>query len=170
MAFSPDETKILYEATRSATIPQIINPPLVATNPTEEKRAIEPGKIYVYDSREDKNFLVLDKSELPQPAVSASPTPSPRGRTNVNPSPTLITNSLQPVNVYWFPTNRHLVLTLPGKVDIMEYDRTNWVTVYAGPFVEGFIAPWPNGSRIIIMTNLNPGQSTLPNLYTVNLR
>jgi len=73
-------------------------------------------------------------------------------------------------NIHWFPTNRHLVLTLPGKIDIMEYDRTNWVTVYAGPFVDGFIVPWPNGSRIIVMTNLNPGVSLLPNLYTVNLR
>ena len=75
-----------------------------------------------------------------------------------------------PVPVYWFPTSRHLVLTLPGKIDIMEYDRTNWVTVYSGPFVDGFMAPWPGGSRIIIMTNLNPGVSAIPNLYTVNLR
>src|SRR3990172_5310980 len=65
---------------------------------------------------------------------------------------------------------RNLVLTFDCKIDIMEYDRTNWVTVYQGPFAEGFIAPWPNGSRIIILTNLNPRVSAPPNLYTVNLR
>jgi hypothetical protein len=144
ITFSPDETKLLYEATKSATIPQVIVPPLIGTNSTEEERTIQPGKIYVYDSHEDKNYFLLDKKELLKPS-----------------------SSHQPV---WFPTNRHLLLMLDGKIDVMEYDRTNWITVYAGPFTDGFMAPWPNGSRIIVLTNLNPKASTLPNLYTVNLR
>ena len=177
IAFSPDETKILYEATSSATLPPVITPALIGTNPTEEKRALEPGKIYVYDSKEDKNFLVLDEKELPQVTEEKNPKPKTQ-----NPKPfdlaqdrqiqnsKEIGNSGTEVPVHWFPTSRHLVLTLPGKIDIMEYDRTNWVTVYSGPFVEGFLAPWPNASRIVVLTNLNPGVSELPNLYTVNLR
>lgn len=141
-SLSPDETKILYEATASASIPIIINPPLIGTNPTEEIRSIVPGNIYVYDSKEDKNYLILEKKEIPK----------------------------KPNFIHWFPTSRHILLTLPGKIDIMEYDRTNWVTVYAGPFEGDFIAPWSNGSRIVILTNLNPGVSSLPNLYAVNLR
>ncbi len=170
IAFSPDETKFLYEATASAVMPSVLIPPLIGTNPTEEKRKIEPGKLYVYDSREDKNYFVLDKKELEQ--LTPSPTASPKNK-SVLPSPSpsqLATGYKLPSNIYWFPTNRHLVLTLPGKIDIMEYDRTNWVTVYSGPFIDGFIAPWPNGSRIIVLTNLNPGVARLPNLYTVNLR
>lgn len=169
IALSPDESKILYEATAAATLPQVIVPPLIGTNPTEENRDIIPGKFYVYDSREDRNYFVLDRSELPASTISAALKPSPKtsliGNLKLE-----IGNSGAQAPVYWFPTNRHLVLTLPGKIDIMEYDRTNWVTVYSGPFVDGFIAPWPNGSRIIIMTNLNPGQSSFSNLYTVNLR
>lgn len=145
ISFSPDETKLLYEATASATIPQVIVPPLIGTNSTPEDRNIKPGKLYVYDSREDKNYFLLDKKELPQPASPAAA-------------------------LHWFPTSRHLLFTLKGKIDVMEYDRTNWVTIYSGPFVDNFVAPWSNGSRIIILTNLNGDATTLPNLYTVNLR
>ena len=167
ISFSPDESKFLYEATASATLPQVIRPPLIGTNSTAEQRKIEPGKIYVYDSKEDKNYFLLDKKELPTP--STNPSPSTK-KVSPFPNQLSINNYQLTIPLRWFPTSRHLVLTLPGKIDIMEYDRTNWVTVYSGPFVDGFIAPWPGGSRIIIMTNLNPGQSTLPNLYTVNLR
>ena len=159
LAVSPDETKVLYEATSAATIPLIIEPALIGTNPTEETRSIEPKKLYVYDSREDKNYFLLDRSELPP-----NPPRADRADTPVLPS------YAQPSAIGWFPTNKHLLLTLPGKIDVMEYDRTNWTTIYAGPFVEGFVAPWPNSSRLVIVTNLNPSAGVLPNLYTVNLR
>ncbi len=139
ISFSPDETKILYEATASATIPLVLVPPLIGTNSTPEDRNIKPGKFYVYDSREDKNYFLLNKKE--------------------------ISGAIQ-----WFPTSRHLLLTLKSKIDVIEYDRTNWITIYSGPFVDDFVAPWSNGSRIIILTNLNGDALSLPNLYTVNLR
>lgn len=139
LSFSPDESKLLYEATGSATIPIITDPPMLGANPTEESRTIKPGNFYVYDSREDKNYLLLEKKEA----------------------------LMAPI---WFPTNKHLLLIGKGKIDVMEYDRTNWTTLYSGPFDESFVTPWPTGSRIVILTNLNPGAGNLPNLYTVNLR
>ncbi len=139
LSFSPDETKLLYEATASATIPVIIDPPMIGSNPTEEVRTVKPGNLYIYDSREDKNYLLLEKKEA----------------------------LMTPV---WFPTNKHLLLVGRGKIDVLEYDRTNWTTLYSGPFQEDFVTPWPTGSRIVILTNLNPGAGNLPNLYTVNLR
>jgi hypothetical protein len=172
ISFSPDETKFAYEATASATLPPVIIPPLIGANSTPETRHVVPGKIYVYDGKEDKNYFLFDKTEV----VIPSPTPT-RGTTRQpTPTPTPLLNSQlssltsQQYPFRWFPTNRHLILTLPGKIDILEYDRTNWITVYAGPFLNNFVAPWPGGSRIIIVTNLNPGGSPLPNLYTVNLR
>lgn len=140
LSFSPDETKILYEATASATIPEAITPPLIGTNSTKEERTITPGNLYVYDSKEDKNYFLLTKKEAGQSKI------------------------------IWFPTSRHILLTFPTKIDVLEYDRTNWITIYSGPFVDGFVAPWNNGSRIIVMTNLNADATSLPNLYTVNLR
>ena len=58
ITFSPDETRILFVATASATIPDEITPPLAATNTQPESRKIESGKTYVYDLKEDKNFLI----------------------------------------------------------------------------------------------------------------
>lgn len=58
LMFSPDNTKILYTATASAVIPEKLIPPLLATSTQEENRGIEPGNIYVFDLKEDKNFLV----------------------------------------------------------------------------------------------------------------
>ncbi len=166
IAFSPDETKLLYEATASAVLPSVINPPLIGANSTEETRTISAGKFYIYDSHEDKNYFVLDAKEIPV----ASPTPQSK-KPQVATQPLRLSTFDEPSSkLMWFPTNRHLLLGFNGKVDIMEYDRTNWSTIYSGPFVDGFLAPWPNSSRIVILTNLNPGASTLPNLYTINLR
>lgn len=58
--FSPDETKILYEATASATIPTMIKPALIGTNPTEEDRNLKPGSTYIYDIKEDRNYIIKD--------------------------------------------------------------------------------------------------------------
>ncbi|MDP1722558.1 MAG: PEGA domain-containing protein [Candidatus Gottesmanbacteria bacterium] len=172
VSFSPDESKLLYEATAAATIPQVILPPMIGTNPTEEVRTITPGNLYVYDSKEDRNYFLLAKKELPTPTAHPKPPQATR------PSSSsiglldnwIIGNSTASNAVAWFPTSRHLLLVISGKIDVMEYDRTNWTTLYSGPFDGSFLAPWPTGSRLVILTNLNPGASTLPNLYTVNLR
>lgn len=169
LAVSPDETKVLYEATAGATIPTIISPALIGTNPTEEVRSIEPNKLYVYDSREDKNYFLLDRSELP-PAKSREAGSGFAGQDPALRDKTILPSYAQTSAIGWFPTNKHLLLTLQGKIDVVEYDRTNWTTIYAGPFTPGFVAPWPNGSRLVIVTNLNPSAGSLPNLYTVNLR
>lgn len=64
IAFSPDETKILYQATGSATIPVIIEPPLIGTNPTEETRNLTPDNLYIYDIKEDRNYLISTPGTL----------------------------------------------------------------------------------------------------------
>lgn len=65
LAFSPDETKILHEATASATLPQIIKPSLIGTNSTPEVRELTPGKVYVYDIKEDRNYILGSVPEIP---------------------------------------------------------------------------------------------------------
>jgi len=136
LALSPDETKILYQATASATLPQLLISPPIATNPTQEKRTLAPGTIYVYDIKEDKNYE--------------------------------ITNSQLPITNYsWFPSSRHLIEVTSDKISILEYDGTNKVTIYNGPF-EKFVAAAPGGGKLLILTSYNrPGQA---NLYSLNLR
>ncbi|KKP60357.1 MAG: hypothetical protein UR56_C0025G0008 [Candidatus Roizmanbacteria bacterium GW2011_GWC2_34_23] len=59
ISFSPNETKILYRAKEGVKLPFMIKPPLISTNQTPEERLIIKDRVYVYDRKEDKNFLIL---------------------------------------------------------------------------------------------------------------
>lgn len=138
LAFSPDENKILYQATASATLSPILLSPPPATNPTLENRQLKPENLYVYDLKEDKNYLIGNKLG----------------------------------NLSWFPTSRHLILSEKEKISIMEYDGTNQVVVYAGPFSQ-FLTPTTGGKKLLILTSYNhpDNQATgSANLYSINLR
>ncbi|RJR28492.1 PEGA domain-containing protein [Candidatus Microgenomates bacterium] len=58
--FAPDESKVLYEASSSGTIPSDVIRPLPGASTQAEEREIVPGKSYVFDLKEDKNFLVAN--------------------------------------------------------------------------------------------------------------
>lgn len=146
VSWSPDTTKILYIASQSATIPQIITPALIGTDSTPEQRSIEQGKVYVYDIKEDKNFKILD---------------------NNNGSQFMVQNSEFPLK--WLSDSNHLLYNHDKKIDVMEYDRGNETTVYAGPFLDNYVFPWPTGGKFVILTNLG-NQDIPPNLYTVSLK
>lgn len=169
ISFSPDETKILYEATASATIPQIIKPAKIGVDPTEEVRTLKSGNVYVYDIKEDRNYVLGDAGVL---GVSGKiPTPTPTATRIPAPTPTpipLVPSS--PVAIQWLPTSRHLLFVNQGKLEVTEYDGTIRQTVYAGPFEDGFAVPWTSGSKLVILTNLNTAASALPNFYAVNIR
>jgi hypothetical protein len=144
LEWSGDETKILYQASRSASIPLIITPRLIGTDSTPEIRDIKKGEIYVYDAKEDKNYKILDS--LPAKNEPDSPLP-----------------------IMWYPDSKHLVYVHSGKIDMMDYDGQNETTVYAGPFVDGYVFSWPDATKLVILTNLgNP--SITPNLYTIGLK
>lgn len=142
LEWSDDETKILYVASKSATLPQVIIPALIGTDSTPEVRNIEEGAVYVYDIKEDRNYKILD------------------GLT------TKIENQRE---IMFSPDSKHLIYVHDAKIDIMEYDKGNQTTIYAGPFEGNYVFPWPDATRIVILTNLgNPLIS--PNLYTISLK
>ena len=133
-------------ASQSAELPIIITPRLIGTDSTPEVRNIQKGVIYVYDIKEDRNYKIIDS--LPNSAnlniYSASP-------------------------IVWFPDSKHLIYDHNNRIDILEYDATNQTTIYAGPFVDSYVFPWSDGSRIVILTDLgNPNAA--PNLYTVDIK
>ena len=71
--------------------------------------------------------------------------------------------------IMWYPDSKHLVYVHDGKIDMMEYDAGNQTTVYAGPFVDDYVFPWPDATKLVILTNL--GNPTIaPNLYTLGLK
>ncbi len=144
LQWSSDETKILYQASESATIPLIINPALIGTNSTPQAREIKKGEVYVYDIKEDRNYLIL--SSLPTPTTENGELP-----------------------ILWYPDSKHLVYVHDGQIDMMEYDAQNQTTVYAGPFMDSYVFPWPDATKLVILTNLgNP--NIAPNLYTIGLK
>lgn len=166
VAFSPDETKILYQAKQNATVPKIIEPALIGANQTSEVRTIEQDKLYVYDRKEDKNFVL----NVP---------------INVN---ELVANENQPVTempnviaiddelrdhihgfLRWFPDSSHLVIKDDNEIDIMSYDGTNRITVYSGPFQKEFYAIAPDWN-LLILANLNPQNNEFGDLYSIGIR
>lgn len=72
----------------------------------------------------------------------------------------------------WLPEakSNHLVLVEDRQISIIEAEGTNKVIIFGGEFEENFVAPWPDGSKLVILTSLNRPAGTPPNLYTINLR
>jgi len=56
--FSPDNNKILYTASSSATIQDNIIKPLPGASTQKQERYIKVGRMYIYDIKEDRNFLI----------------------------------------------------------------------------------------------------------------
>jgi hypothetical protein len=196
---SPNQEKFMYTATASAIIPDnIIEKPLT-TNTQPEQRNLETGNLYLYDLKEDKNYLIENnvleegrprkdllllhsyQHNLDSAATSSAvPTSSIIKTYNNLFDPTSISQTIinfqshySPIftqDFQWYPDSNHLIITLDGKIDIIEYDATNWITVYSGPFEQNFSFPWPDGSKLVILTNLNPTSSTPPNLYSIDIK
>ncbi len=140
ISFSPNESKLLYQAKESVELPFMINPPLVVTNQTPEERFVKKGNIYVYDRKEDKNFLFLTS-----------------------------TLATQPTNIKWYFDSRHLVVEEEKKISVVDYDQINKQTIYSGPFESSFFNPTSDG-KIIVLINLNSQVNELPDLYLVGIR
>lgn len=151
LGWSPDETKLLYVASQSAELPLIIKPRRIGIDTMRETRTIEEGDMYVYDIQDDLNIKIRD---IDTEACTNFETDQE--------CPTL-------PSIQWFPDSRHLIVTEDNKINIMEYDGTNSTTIYAGPFIGNYVFPWPNGSKIVILTNFN-NQGVPPNLYTIGLK
>ncbi|HEV2339952.1 MAG TPA: PEGA domain-containing protein [Patescibacteria group bacterium] len=139
LSWSADGTKILYQASSSATIPQIIKPALIGTDSAPEERMLQQSGIYVYDTKEDKNFSVIAADK-----TSAD------------------------YKITWLPDSKHLLYVYNKQIVIMDYDGLNPIIVYAGPFIDSSVFPWADPTKIVILTNLN-NPDINPNLYTVGL-
>jgi hypothetical protein len=121
ISFSPNETKVLYQAKNNIAIPLMIKPVMIATNQTPEERSIKKGGIYVYDRKEDKNFSIGNWGLA-------------------------IGNSLK-----WYSDSRHLIIEENKKISIVDYDNTNKQTVYSGPFENSFFNPTNDGKIIVLI-------------------
>lgn len=168
IGFSPDETKVLYEATDSATIAREIDPPLIGPESVPDVREITSGKIYVYDAKEDKNYEIMSAPVVSPTAGTKKPFLIKQNLA-IEPTPTPVVYP-QKENIGWFGNSLNLYLIEKNQISIMEYTGENKVIVYSGPFVDSFVFPHPDGKELVILTNLNPVASPNPSLYTVDVR
>lgn len=72
-------------------------------------------------------------------------------------------------SIHWYFDSKHLIVVKNGRIDIVDYDGQNNTTVYAGPFINGYVFPFPNDAKIVMLTNLGNPDIT-PNLYTLELK
>lgn len=161
IGFSIDETKILYHPKSNTTIPIIIKPRLIGTNQTSEVRNVIPGNIYVYDKKEDKNYLLSNVTE--QFPLS--------NRKTVKITNQLIENWKSKISssLMWHPNSTQLVIKGSENVSIIDYDGTHEQTVYSGPIQNDFLAVTGDG-KLLITANLNPQRNPLPDLYAVGIK
>lgn len=148
LEFSADKDMILYTASASAKIPDNLIKPVPGASTQYQERDIKEGQTYIYDIKEDRNFLIDPSNDL---LISSN---NSEGFTR---------------RISWFPTSRHLVLAEPNKITIMDYDGTNRKEVYNGNYVSPHAFPAVGIDRLIILTNLG-ADSIVYNLYSLALK
>jgi dipeptidyl aminopeptidase/acylaminoacyl peptidase len=184
---SPDQERMIYTATAAAKLSANLIPLVPAASTQEQVREIVAGNTYVYDRKEDRNFLV--QSTLPDATPVKSvlkPLTNTKNKTTKNiEQPKLqekndIGATIENFNRYysglhtlspqWLPDSKHVIFIENGIISISEYDGTNKTQIYAGPFAPGFAYPWPNGTKLVVLTNFNQPGNVPQNLYAISLK
>lgn len=70
----------------------------------------------------------------------------------------------------WLPDSRHIILIEQGTISLIEFDGTNKAVIYAGTFADNLVFPWPDSSRLSIISSFPTPTASEPNLYGINLR
>lgn len=164
---SPDKSKFVYLALTNAVLPRVIQPSLIGSVPTQETRQLQAASFYVYDKKEDKNFLLK-----PYPAIAADEAvqflQSLAELDSVSVDDWFKLNRLFD-RLLWYSDSRHLVFNQNATIVVIEYDGANKTVVYSGPFEQDFLAVSDDG-RIVTLTNINPKKNKLPDLYSVSIK
>lgn len=155
LSWSADDNKILYQASESADMPVIRKPRVIGNNLLYERRDLEKGSVYVYNIKEDINTRVLE--------------PTDKICTLGDPECTCNEFNTCPAPLTWFADSKHLLYVNDKQIKVIEDDGSNLTTLYAGPFVEEYVYPWPDGSKIVILTNFN-NNNISPTLYSIGLK
>jgi len=137
---------ILYTASSSASIPDGLVTPLPGASTQHQERDIQIGHTYVYDTKEDRNFLITDQ-------------------------PVTIGNADNPQvgAVRWMSTSRQLLLAQTGQIVVMDYDGTNRQIIYSGSYIAPSVFPFSNTTKLLILTNLG-APTGAANLYTLTVK
>ncbi len=70
----------------------------------------------------------------------------------------------------WLPDSRHIILVEDKSVSLVDFDGSNKAIIYAGSFLDDFVVPWPDSSRLVIVSSFPTPTASEPNLYGINLK
>jgi hypothetical protein len=153
--FSPDNKKLLYQATKDIEIPTGLIEALPSNSTQAESRAIKPGAWYVYDLKEDKNFIVAEGT-LPSPSPSA--TPKTKKAVKVEPiSPTFVPEKIMLLDNFETPIPAELVSSPSGfrklQTGVSTLESITLFNAQYSPIFVGSIQWYPDSSHLIITTD-----------------
>jgi len=150
MLFSPDEEMVVYIASGSATLAPNLISQLPGSSTQKQERDIKPNQTYLYDIKEDRNFLIDEDGNS---LIIEGGFPSEKIQRRIS----------------WYSTSRHIILAEPNQITIMDYDGTNRQIVYSGNYVSPHAFPTLSLDRLLILTNLG-ADSAPPNLYSLSIK
>lgn len=79
--------------------------------------------------------------------------------------------SLPPARSHiWLPDSRHVILIEEKAISVIDFDGTNKAIIYAGNFIDDFVFPWLDSSRLVIISSFPTPTASEPNLYGINLK
>jgi WD40 repeat protein len=122
----------------------------IAKNLTDIK--VSPDKTRFFGKAKDGTFHIYDFKPAVNSGVKFNTSPLPKANSYL-----------------WFPDNKHIVLIDTEKLTVMEIDGANYTSIFTGKFDEKFVAPWPDGSSLVILTSFNSTVNPVPNLYAIEL-
>lgn len=150
----------------------------VATIISPEMKQVASSSATLKWSPDETKFIVVNNSVV-NGRQTASPMRPPSGQKET-PIPTtakaydLMTSKsydLPAALAYlWLPDSRHVILVNSDKISISEDDGTNEAVIFAGSFQTESVFPWPDSSRIVILTSFNTPTAQIPNLFGINLK
>ena len=144
--FSPDDNMILYTASAAATLEENLIKQLPGASTQTQERNIQAGRTYVYDIKEDRNFMISDQP-ITIDNIDKQDIPALR----------------------WMSSSRHLLWAGTDQVVIMDYDGTNRQVIYSGSYAMPSVFPYSNTTKLLILTNLGSTNSPT-NLYTLTVK
>lgn len=190
LRWSPDSKQVLatvgnnnfiLDADRPNSEPRDITPTLSATLQTWEED-IKSKEIARIENIADKDFskIASDSAFLKwSPDEAKFIARLPDGQAGKDHTSDLKTYDLEERKEYllpkakvhfWLPDSRHIIMVEDSAISLIDYDGTNKAVIYAGNFLDNFVFPWPDSSRLVIISSFPTPTASEPNLYGINLK
>lgn len=170
--FSPDKERVFYTPKENVSLPENdIAKSLPNINSTSETRILQSGQTYVFDLKEGTNYLVsqaaVTQANYAKSIITASDS-TPSASIEALKQIKSQTESRTTTNLSWYG-NRQLILSNQEGVNIVDYDGLNLTNITAAVMKDNFIIPSPDGSKLLILTNINQ-KADVFNLISFDLK